>query len=412
MSSGTGPAEELHRAISAGGKPLALKASALLRLLELGERSPRSIEQATRLLDAAGVELDRPLAQTGDEDRVTLRVASPPSPGTEDRAPQDRSGAPGASPVRSAAVAAEGQPAAEDGPVAEVGPPGAPDRQATELEQMRAALAGDRAQLQELEQLRSELVAGQAQLQERNQELEQLRSAVVADHGQLEEHDQELEQARVALVAAQAELEERSAELSQADARAAAVGRELVSLRASSEREISELRGALSSDRGELQRRLAAAEARAQGAEQTVVRLRAAFDESGARALARSEAAYDPPSASQEGERLGFSRKGRSLRREARSKAEDTPRAEDTPQPSRQHAGLFGRWRARAFRDEPGYCAVCNRELQVDDDAQLEVSGWVFSGDSGVCPSCQEDGWQLPEGAAIPFRRTIGREPS
>ena len=29
-------------------------------------------------------------------------------------------------------------------------------------------------------------------------------------------------------------------------------------------------------------------------------------------------------------------------------------------------------------------------------------------GEVGLCPDCQADGWQLPEGATLPFRRGAG----
>lgn len=38
----------------------------------------------------------------------------------------------------------------------------------------------------------------------------------------------------------------------------------------------------------------------------------------------------------------------------------------------------------------------------------LLLSGWKVSEDMGVCPECQADGWQLPDGARLPFRRGGG----
>jgi len=38
----------------------------------------------------------------------------------------------------------------------------------------------------------------------------------------------------------------------------------------------------------------------------------------------------------------------------------------------------------------------------------LESSGWLVTGEIGVCPDCQSEGWQLPDGAKLPFRRRGG----
>lgn len=769
MASGAGPADELRRAIATGGQPLVLTVSALLRLLELGERPPQAAEQATTLLGAAGIELDRPLEEADYDDKVTLRGGRLPSPRSSGQAEQG-SVPSNVTPVRPAAVAEEGPPAdappqakhgashedvarwllaketeldverraraeaeqarslaetraetaervtqeridevrreadarieeaqagagemrsaadvqvqrartdaeakakrsvglaraeahnaaieaeqaiaaaredaTEKVEVAESQLAGLQERiaaledqltearneiesravklsasaeetmtaraeaqeiraqltelesrlseraqaleksedvsseQATRLERLELTLNEERAQAAaqveaatrradlaeeqqaeleqrlaaegeegvrtvfELEQTRTKLessyttidslehelekarkavrsrskrlieearahqeetqrrldeevqtrVEVERVLAQREQEAEKLSLALATSQAQFEERDQEAEKLRLALATSQAELEERSGELAEADGRAAAVGNELVVLRASSEREISELRDALASNRAEFERRLAAADERAKGFERTVAALRATIDETENRARAESDAANaaweemqrtlrtievfeeqrqqsvteseraarrvsdarralaalerskpggqaaagaaaeaaattgrsEPtsnPPAEIEPERtpnplLSVRQAAESLRHR---RAGRLPRGESPPQPegeppnSRHHAGLFGRWRARAFRDEPGCCAVCQRELQVDDEAELKASGWIVSGDSGVCPPCQEDGWQLPEGAAIPFRRTPGRERS
>jgi hypothetical protein len=58
--------------------------------------------------------------------------------------------------------------------------------------------------------------------------------------------------------------------------------------------------------------------------------------------------------------------------------------------------------RPRAFIDAPGECAVCERPFQAESEQQLEASGWRVSDDVGVCPQCQDKGWQL---------REVGQEP-
>jgi hypothetical protein len=67
--------------------------------------------------------------------------------------------------------------------------------------------------------------------------------------------------------------------------------------------------------------------------------------------------------------------------------------------------GLLRRRRSRPFIGTPGECAVCQRSYQAADEKELESSGWSISDDVGLCPNCQADGWQLPEGARLPFRR-------
>jgi hypothetical protein len=67
--------------------------------------------------------------------------------------------------------------------------------------------------------------------------------------------------------------------------------------------------------------------------------------------------------------------------------------------------GLLRRRKSRPFIGSPGECAVCQRSYQAADENELEASGWSISDDVGLCPNCQADGWQLPEGARLPFRR-------
>lgn len=77
-----------------------------------------------------------------------------------------------------------------------------------------------------------------------------------------------------------------------------------------------------------------------------------------------------------------------------------------TSPPPKPRRGLFGRRsRKQPFLGVPGECAVCQRSYQADSEEELAASGWSISGDVGLCPDCQSDGWQLPEGAQLPFRR-------
>jgi hypothetical protein len=112
----------------------------------------------------------------------------------------------------------------------------------------------------------------------------------------------------------------------------------------------------------------------------------------------------------------------RRLREEAEGEEDvaAAPQAEDVHVPSetsdeveapRERGGLFRRMRRarkRLFITEPGQCAVCNRTYAAANEEELAASGWRVSDDIGLCPTCQSEGWQLPEGARLPYRRGGG----
>jgi hypothetical protein len=71
---------------------------------------------------------------------------------------------------------------------------------------------------------------------------------------------------------------------------------------------------------------------------------------------------------------------------------------------------LFGRLRGAGgdkgiFVSELGHCAVCQKPFMAGSKENLRLSGWRVAGEVGVCPDCQGEGWQLPDGARRPFRR-------
>ena len=80
------------------------------------------------------------------------------------------------------------------------------------------------------------------------------------------------------------------------------------------------------------------------------------------------------------------------------------------PPPGGRQGGLFRRRPKGPFIGTPGYCSICSQELLVDSKAELAASGWIVRGDEAVCISCQEAGWELPEGAPLPLRRSV-RQP-
>jgi DNA repair exonuclease SbcCD ATPase subunit len=75
-----------------------------------------------------------------------------------------------------------------------------------------------------------------------------------------------------------------------------------------------------------------------------------------------------------------------------------------------RQGGLFRRRPKGPFIGQPGYCSICSQDLLVGSRAELAASGWIVRGDEAVCVSCQEEGWELPEGAPLPLRRS-SRQP-
>jgi hypothetical protein len=51
-----------------------------------------------------------------------------------------------------------------------------------------------------------------------------------------------------------------------------------------------------------------------------------------------------------------------------------------------------------------GVCATCAKPVPSASDWELRQSGWIASGDTFLCGSCQEDGWRFPDGASLPYR--------
>ncbi len=81
--------------------------------------------------------------------------------------------------------------------------------------------------------------------------------------------------------------------------------------------------------------------------------------------------------------------------------------------PAKLASRLLGRLRdggagKSVFITTEGHCAVCQKALLAGSEDELRSSGWKVSGDVGLCPECQSDSWQLPEGARLPFRRGGG----
>ena len=89
----------------------------------------------------------------------------------------------------------------------------------------------------------------------------------------------------------------------------------------------------------------------------------------------------------------------------APASAPDGDALESAQRPApRRRARRFGR-RRRALAP----CAVCGR---APDDGEEDLERWLEVSRVSLCPDCQADGWQIPEGASVPYRSPHARERS
>jgi hypothetical protein len=70
---------------------------------------------------------------------------------------------------------------------------------------------------------------------------------------------------------------------------------------------------------------------------------------------------------------------------------------------------LFGLRKGRAFVDYAETCAVCGTTLKVERKESLKETGWVVGDGGGLCPDCQTAGWEWPDGAVLPLRRSAAQ---
>jgi len=88
---------------------------------------------------------------------------------------------------------------------------------------------------------------------------------------------------------------------------------------------------------------------------------------------------------------------------------------EPAGEPRKGRWGVLSRLRSQsggergAFVTTEGNCGVCQKPFMAGSEESLRMSDWRVSGEVGLCPSCQTDGWQLPEGARLPFRPAARR---
>jgi hypothetical protein len=67
------------------------------------------------------------------------------------------------------------------------------------------------------------------------------------------------------------------------------------------------------------------------------------------------------------------------------------------------------RRRKRLFEARGRTCAVCRRTEAASPGA-LQAEGWALGAEIDICPDCGAQGWQLPKGGNLPFRRSSSRQ--
>jgi hypothetical protein len=81
------------------------------------------------------------------------------------------------------------------------------------------------------------------------------------------------------------------------------------------------------------------------------------------------------------------------------------PHAEELPEAP---TGRLRR-RKRLFETRGRTCAVCRRTEAASPGA-LQDEGWALGAEIDICPDCGAQGWQLPKGGNLPFRRSSSRQ--
>ena len=84
------------------------------------------------------------------------------------------------------------------------------------------------------------------------------------------------------------------------------------------------------------------------------------------------------------------------------------PLADKSPTAPISEPGRLKR-RKRVFETRGRTCAVCRRTEAASPGA-LKAGGWALGAEIDLCPDCQEEGWQLPKGGSLPFRRSSARQ--
>jgi hypothetical protein len=72
------------------------------------------------------------------------------------------------------------------------------------------------------------------------------------------------------------------------------------------------------------------------------------------------------------------------------------------------HVSAGARRRFGRRRGALPHCNVCGR---VADSTDAAREHWVQAARMSLCPDCQAEGWQLPDGGTVPYRAAHHRRP-
>jgi hypothetical protein len=299
-------------------------------------------------------------------------------------------------------------------------PRGKRARERGELESRVTELEAQIEELQgTLERERSERMARETDLEQR---LERAGTALGREHGMRLMAEQQLGDALASLQESQQELDRQTAAGTTQVGRLEELQRELGDAREETARERAEhqrgvrqhldalgqsetdARRAREKQLSELERARAEAVQRAETAESA---LRAAR-QGGARAAdaaARPElrdAAGADESSSEAGPAEAVQAEGREL--PARQQMPNRPSTHADPTGGGKTRGRRRLLGARLRRRSLLPCAVCRRPRPAASDAEATAIGWTLRKAGTLCPTCQREGWQFPDGAIVPFR--------
>ncbi len=103
---------------------------------------------------------------------------------------------------------------------------------------------------------------------------------------------------------------------------------------------------------------------------------------------------------------LEAERKNEPAAAEQKERVMFAPEPAPEEKPRSKFRSVFNRGGSKGvFITSQGHCSVCQRTFMAGTEENLRLSGWRVNGDVGLCPECQVGGWQLPDGARLPFRR-------
>ena len=258
-----------------------------------------------------------------------------------------------------------------------------------ELEEAQDTLKPETAE--RIAKLDAELVQTRSELEREKASRKQVErdydAAALQSGGQLKQLRADAERARAEADRAQTVAEEARADLKKAHEARANHETELADLRRAHEQELAAARQALTREetgRNRDREQLAAIEQL----------LEAATKRNAAQEKEQPKAPPPPPRAEPP---------------PPRPEPQSPPKDELTSEPITPKGR--SKRRKRMFDTRGRTCAVCRRTEAASPGA-LKSGGWALGAEIDLCPDCQEQGWQLPKGGSLPFRRSSARQES